>query len=187
MRLPTWTFLITIQLPWSTAIPNCPLAGAEFPPPQTLLRHPMWQNALQTLAEKFDNIDNGGTRELDGNLNGLSYAIQVFSTNPGGGLLAERYRTAPNLRANTPGVTHVDGDTVFRLGSVSKILTVVAWLAELGDLHWNQPVTDFIPELANISAQDAKQPFDSVRKTSWKDITIGALASQVSGIGRDCM
>jgi CubicO group peptidase (beta-lactamase class C family) len=187
MKLPLWAFLITIRLPWAAALPNCPLAGAEFPPPQTLSQHPVWQQALMTLKNKFDNIDAGGTHELDGNLDNLSYSIQIFSTNPGGGeLLAERHRTAPSLLANTTGVKHIDSNTVYRLGSVSKIFTVVAWLAELGDVHWNQPITNFIPELVDISAQDSSQPFDNIRQTAWEDITIAALASQVSGIGRDC-
>ncbi|KAF1912819.1 beta-lactamase/transpeptidase-like protein [Ampelomyces quisqualis] len=187
MKIPGWTFLTLIsQIPfWVEAIPNCPLAGAEFPPPQTLSLHPVWQQALANLRAKFDLIDSGGTRDVDGDLDGLSYSIQIFSTNPGGGILAERHRTAPNLLANTTGVKRVDGDTVYRLGSVSKIFTVVAWLAELGDVHWNQPITNFIPELANISAQAASRPFDEVRQTSWEDITIASLASQISGVGRD--
>ena len=103
------------------------------------------------------------------------------------GPLFERHRTAPNLLANTTGVKKVDGNTVYRLGSVSKNFTVVAWLAELGDVHWNQPVTNFILELAGISAQARSKPFDEVQQTAWENITIGALASQVSGVGRDCM
>jgi CubicO group peptidase (beta-lactamase class C family) len=186
MKMPRWFFFIASQIPLSAALPNCPLAGAEFPPPQTLARHPVWQQALNTLKDKFDDIDNGVTRDLDGSLDELSYSIQIFSTNPGGQILAERHRTAPNLLANTTGVKQIDKDTVYRLGSVSKIFTVVAWLAELGDMHWNQPITKFIPELAKFADQAASQPFDRVRQTAWDDITIGALASQVSGLGRDC-
>jgi hypothetical protein len=188
MKIRGWTFLTIISqiLILVQAIPNCPLAGAEFPPPQTLVLHPVWQQALANIRAKFVLIDSGGTRDVDGDLDGLSYSIQIFSTNPGGGILFERHRTAPNLLANTTGVKQVDRDTVYRLGSVSKIFTVVAWLAELGDVHWNQPITNFIPELANISAQAASKPFDEVRQTSWEDITIASLASQVSGVGRDC-
>jgi hypothetical protein len=186
MKIPRWAFFVASQLQLGAALPNCPLAGAEFPPTQTLSQHPVWQKALKALDYKFNSINNGGTRDLDGNLDGLSYSIQVFSTNPGREILAEWHRTAPNLLANTTGVKQVDRDTVYRLGSVSKIVTVVAWLAELGDVHWNQPITNFIPELASFSAQATSQTFSTVRQTAWEDITIGALASQVSGIGRDC-
>lgn len=175
-------FLAVVQLPLSTALPNCPLTGPEFPPPQRLSQHPIWQQALSNVSAIFDYIDLGGT----GGIDGLSYSIQVFSTNPGGGILGERHRTAPNLLANTPGVKQVDGDTVYRLGSVSKVFAVLAWLAELGDVHWNQPITNFVPELADVAAQAALRPFDSVRQTAWEDITIESLAAQVSGVGRDC-
>lgn len=190
MKIPTsWAYLFAIasQLPsLARAVSNCPLAGAEFPPPQTLSLHPVWQQALARLKNRFDLIDAGSTFNVDGSLDQLSYSIQIFSSNPGGGILAERHRTAPNLLANTTGVKQVDKDTVYRLGSVSKIYAVVAWLAELGDVHWNQPITNFIPELANFTAQARSKPFDSVRQTKWEDITIAALASQVGGVGRDC-
>lgn len=190
MKIPTsWAYLVAFasQLPsLARAVPNCPLAGAEFPPPQTLSLHPAWQQALASLKSKFDLIDAGSTFKTDGSLDELSYSIQIFSSNPGGGILTERHRTAPNLLTNTTGVKQVDKDTVYRLGSVSKIYAVVAWLAELGDVHWNQPITNFIPELAAISAQARTRPFDDVRQTNWEEITVAALASQVGGVGRDC-
>jgi CubicO group peptidase (beta-lactamase class C family) len=80
----------------------------------------------------------------------------------------------------------VDGDTVYRLGRVSKVYTVLAFLAEARDVHWNSPITNFVPELAKLSKNGSSGEFDSVRQTAWDDITIGALASQVSGVGRDC-
>lgn len=80
----------------------------------------------------------------------------------------------------------VDGDTVFRLGSVSNFFTVLAFLAEAGGVYWNQPINRFIPELANFVGRTKTKNFDSVRETAWDDITLGALASQVSGLGRDC-
>jgi CubicO group peptidase (beta-lactamase class C family) len=183
----TWSvfasgLLAANQLPLSAAIPNCPLGGPEFPPPQRLSQHPKWQQALADVSSLFNYIDIGGT----GGVDSLSYSIQVFSTNPGGGILGERHHTAPNLGEDTPGVKIVNGNTIYRLGSVSKVFAVLAWLAELGDVHWNQPITDFIPELASLSAQAASNPFDRVRQTAWEDITIGSLASQVSGLGRDC-
>jgi CubicO group peptidase (beta-lactamase class C family) len=181
-----WLFfvasLVVNQLPFCAAIPNCALTGAEFPPPQTLSRHPEWQQALEVIRTRFDYIDGGGTGDIDG----ISYSVQIFSTNPGGELLGERHRTSPNLTKDTAGVKQVDGNTVYRLGSVSKVFAVLAWLAELGDVHWTEPVTKYIPELANLSAQAASKPFNAVRDTSWDDITIGALASQISGLGRDC-
>ncbi|KAF1361317.1 beta-lactamase/transpeptidase-like protein [Lizonia empirigonia] len=168
------------RLPLSFAIPNCPIYGAEFPPPQRLAQHPKWQQALANLTLSFDYIDANDTGKS------MSYSVQVFSTNPGNAILAERHRTAPNLLPDTEGVKQVNGDTVYRLGSVSKIFTILAFLAEVGDIYWNQPITRFIPELAQYSQLVSTRDLDDVRRTDWDDITIGALAAQVSGIGRDC-
>ncbi|KAF2448573.1 beta-lactamase/transpeptidase-like protein [Karstenula rhodostoma CBS 690.94] len=170
------------QLPLSSAAPNCPLIGPEFPAPYNLESHPIWKAAIQNITNVFRYID-------DTNLTGVdlfSYSLQIFSTNPGSPILWERHRTAKDLPANTTGVKKVDGNTVYRLGSVTKVFTVLTFLAEAGDVYWNAPITKFIPELAKYEGRSSQQDFDPVRETDWDDITIGALASQVSGLGRDC-
>ncbi|KAF2705171.1 beta-lactamase/transpeptidase-like protein, partial [Pleomassaria siparia CBS 279.74] len=156
--------------------------GPEFPPPTDLANHPVWKKAIQDITATFDYIDTSNITGIDK----FSYSIQVFSTNPGPATLWERYRTAKNLPSNTAGVKTVDGDTVYRLGSLTKLYTVLAWLAELGDEHWNQPITKYIPELIKYPTDSTAPNFDAVKNTAWKDITIGSLASQVSGLGRDC-
>jgi hypothetical protein len=172
--------LASFHILTTIAIPNCPVFGAEFPPPRRLSEHTKWKQALANLTVEFDSIDANFTGD------DLSYSVQIFSTDYGSKILAERYRTAKTLLPQTEGVKEVGPDTVYRIGSVSKIFTVLAFLAEVGDTHWNTPITTYIPELARYSAQSLTQPIDDVRRTDWEDITIGALASQVSGIGRDC-
>lgn len=161
------------------AAPNCPLIGPEFPPPKNLAGNPRWRDAIANITAVFDYIDTSNITGIDL----FSYSIQIFSTNPGPPVLWERYRTAKDLPANTTGVKIVDGDTVYRLGSVSKVYTVLTWLAERGDVEWNTPITEYIPELRGKNGSVGQDP---VRRTDWEDITIGALASQVAGIGRDC-
>ncbi|KAF2873506.1 beta-lactamase/transpeptidase-like protein [Massariosphaeria phaeospora] len=169
------------QLPFSVAAPNCPLIGPEFPPPQRLSEHPIWQAAVANVTAIFQYIDVSNITGIDT----FSYSLQIFSTNPGAPILWERHRTAKDLPADTTGVKKVDGDTVYRLGSVSKVFTVLAFLAEVGDVHWNQPITKYIPELAKYAGKSTSSEFDNVKDTNWDDITIGSLASQVSGLGRD--
>lgn len=184
MKTLTWVLpALLTQLPTSFAAPNCPLIGPEFPAPQRLAEHPTWKKAIDNITAVFDYIDVSNITGVDR----FSYSIQIFSTNPGPPILWERHRTAKDLPANTTGVHAVDGDTVYRLGSVSKVFTVLAYLAEVGDVTWNEPITKYIPELANRSGEASSPNFDPVRETDWEDITIGALAAQISGLGRDCM
>lgn len=170
------------QLPSSSAAPNCPLIGPEFPPPYNLEDHPIWKAAIQNITNIFQFIDETNITGVDL----FSYSVQIFSTNPGSPILWERHRTAKDLPINTTGVKKVDGDTVYRLGSVTKVFTVLTFLAEAGDIYWTSPITRFIPELAKYSGRSSQPDFDPVKETDWDEITIGSLASQVSGLGRDC-
>ncbi|KAH7413897.1 beta-lactamase/transpeptidase-like protein [Phaeosphaeria sp. MPI-PUGE-AT-0046c] len=182
MKTLTWVFpALLAQLPTSFAAPNCPLIGPEFPPPQRLAEHPTWKKAIANITAVFDYIDVSNITGVDR----FSYSIQIFSTNPGPPILWERHRTAKDIPANTTGVRSVDGNTVYRLGSVSKVFAVLSFLAEVGDVAWNQPITKYVPELAKHSGRGSSADFDRVRETDWDEITIGALAAQVSGLGRD--
>jgi CubicO group peptidase (beta-lactamase class C family) len=158
--------------------PNCPIYGAEFPKPRQLAENPTWKTAMANLSKVFDALESPAEN--------YSYAVQVFSINPGQQILFERYHTAKNLPDNTTGVKTVDQDTVFRLGSVTKIFTVLTFLSEVGDKYFNHPITEFIPELAELSLSQANAPRDGVRTVDWEEITLLSLASQMSGIERDC-
>jgi CubicO group peptidase (beta-lactamase class C family) len=65
---------------------------------------------------------------------------------------------------------------------ISKLFTVYLFLIEVGDIHFSDPVTKWVPELKAA----AKAPSDAVSRVDWNAITLGNLASQMSGIGRDC-
>ncbi|KAF2655858.1 beta-lactamase/transpeptidase-like protein [Lophiostoma macrostomum CBS 122681] len=175
---------LSLIIPPTTALPNCPLAGPESPPPQNLSSHPTWQRALSNLTTILHYLDLRNT--LLGQAN-TSYSLQIFSTNPGSPILWERHGTSPNLLPDTPGVKAVGPDTVYRIGSVSKVFAVLAFLVSVSDIYWTWPITSFIPELAVYAGHSSSTTpdFDAVRSTSWDEITIGALASQVSGLGRD--
>ncbi|KAF1968689.1 beta-lactamase/transpeptidase-like protein [Bimuria novae-zelandiae CBS 107.79] len=150
------------------------LSGAQLPLRPTTLKHILSGKRPFRISPMYSSI-------LMTNITGVdlfSYSLQIFSTNPGSPLLWERHRTAKDLPSNTTGVRKVNGDTVYRLGSVSKVFTVLTFLAEAGDVYWNSPITKFVPELAKFAGRSSQVDFDPVRETDWDDITIGALASQ---------
>ena len=92
--------------------------------------------------------------------------------------------TGSHLNASAGGVEKVSVDTVFRIGSISKLFTVYAFLLHNGLELWQRPITDYVPELARLSQHScAAWDLDSVR---WEEVTLGSLASHMSGIGRDC-
>ncbi|KUJ16559.1 beta-lactamase/transpeptidase-like protein [Mollisia scopiformis] len=157
---------------------NCPLMGPTFPKPQYLSKSAVLNAAIQNLTSLFTAIDADNSTGSYNN----SYSIQVFSTTSSTPLF-EHSHTAQNLtNQNTTGVTKVDADTVFRIGSPTKAFAIYAFLIAAGDVYFNEPVTKYIPELAALAAN---QSGNALTKVAWGDITIGELASHMAGIAND--
>lgn len=168
------------HLALSTAKQNCPLYGLLFPKPTNLLQNAAIQAAAKSLDEIFlEYIDHDNTTGADH----FSYAVEVFSGSEDTPLWSH-YWTAPNLGVfKSTGVSRVDANTVFRVGSITKIFTVLAFLATVGDRVWNDPVTKYLPELARLAK---KTPGGSMMVPDWEEVTLRSLASQTSGLIRDC-
>lgn len=80
----------------------------------------------------------------------------------------------------------MDLNTIYRVGSVSKLLTVYTYLAAVGDVSFNEPVTMYIPELAAYAKQNASAlNAGDINLVDWNDVTVGSLASHLAGIARD--
>lgn len=130
------------------------------------------QNALNTGLSKFGNISAKAN----------SLSATVVSAQDQAPLLDFHY-TAANLNVSGGSTKRVTGDSVFRIGSISKLFTVYTLLLNGGEKIWDRPVTDYLPELRKALLQPgANSTLDYVQ---WDQVTIGALASQLAGIGRD--
>lgn len=106
-----------------------------------------------------------------------SFAIEVASADEG---LWRSYHTAPLLGDYPDGKpTNVTGDTAFRIASISKVFTVLAILLQqqAGNLSMKDPVTEYLPDLRGNVIEDGVQ---------WDYISLESLASQLSGVPREC-
>ncbi|KAG7406406.1 Beta-lactamase-like protein [Fusarium oxysporum f. sp. rapae] len=81
---------------------------------------------------------------------------------------------------NTSGVAVIDEETVYRVSSVSKLFPVLAPL-RLG-VSLEDPVIKYLPELRSIRVAEAP---DAITTVEWEHITIGMLASHMSGIAAE--
>ncbi|EON95975.1 putative beta-lactamase family protein [Phaeoacremonium minimum UCRPA7] len=180
MRLPSsaQVLLLALQVLVCESAPNCPFIGPAFPKPTALASSTSFQAALANLTTTFTARD----LDPDTNPNSTSYSLEIFAAYNDKPIWSW-YHTAPELiAANTSGVKTVDSNTVYRLGSVTKIFTIYTFLVEAGDVHWNEPVTSFVPELKSMADKAADDP---VMNVDWGSITLGGLASQMAGITRD--
>lgn len=173
-------FVLLGQAFTSEAAANCPPYGPVFPKPKQLRQDPHVKAALDDLNDLVEQyIDSSNSSGSDA----YSYSFEIFSSQDGESILSH-YWTAPNLATlNSTGVRQVDGNTVYRVGSVTKIFTVLTYLAQVGDSSWNDPITKYVPELVSMAANGSG---NSIFTPDWDSITLGALASQTSGLIRDC-
>ncbi|KAI8631782.1 beta-lactamase/transpeptidase-like protein [Xylariaceae sp. FL1651] len=163
----TWLFASL-----ALSIPNCPFPGAAFPKPTNLASSSTVQAAVKNLTAAFQTYDSNPYN----NPGGTSWSLQVFSASSDSPLW-EHYHTATNLADVSVGP-----DTIYRLGSLTKIYTMLTFLAEAGDSYLNSPVTKYVPELQQLAA---KAQSDPVMNVDWDSITLGNLASHMAGIMRD--
>ncbi|KAF4448678.1 putative beta-lactamase-like 1 [Fusarium austroafricanum] len=152
----------------------CPLLGPIFPPVSHPLKSSTFSNAIAHLNNTFEELDRNGTFAK---FNTTLY-VQAFSASDT--LFSHGY-VAPTMKSFlTSG--KLNEDTVFRIGSISKLLTVYTLLAEVGMKRMNDPVTKWVPELAREAKKDKGEP---VRRVQWDEVTIGQLCGHLAGISRD--
>ncbi|KAF4345106.1 beta-lactamase transpeptidase [Fusarium beomiforme] len=155
----------------------CPLFGPDLPIPTAdaslrnslseilHLLHPKVANSPSNFAIDFQNT---------------SFSIDVYSVTDQQPL-SSYHHTAPTLKRNKYGTRVVNDSSIYRIGSVSKLLTAYLYLLEVGDVSFNDPVTRYVPELEAWS--DEKQ--SALERVDWTAVTIGGLASHMAGVPRD--
>jgi CubicO group peptidase (beta-lactamase class C family) len=153
----------------------CPLLGAIFPPAQHPLKSTNFSNTIANLNTTFNDLDKNGTL----NEFNTTFYVQAFSASD---TLFQYGYVPPAMKGFLTSGT-LNENTVFRIGSVSKLLTVYTLLAEVGMKRMNDPVTKWVPELARAAKKNKGDP---TRTVQWDEVTIGQLSGHLAGISRDC-
>jgi hypothetical protein len=163
-----------------------PLLGPVFEPPTKPSSSSHISLALSHLRKQLGNNLQSGVSSF-GNFtpNATSVSITIISTSERVPLIDFHF-SSPLLENGTEGTSKIDSSSVYRIGSIYKLLTVYGLLLNGAEDLWNHPVTDFIPELKDIAERDISDGPDRISNVIWDEIAIGALASQLSGIGREC-
>jgi CubicO group peptidase (beta-lactamase class C family) len=139
------------------------------PPPQYDVRDPLLQDAFESIntaltvavaAPEFDRT---------------SFSVEITSSEE---TLWSQHHTARERNASRPDIPKVNGDALYRIASITKTFTVLGILYQhaAGNLSLDAPVNTYLEELGETSNGGIP----------WKDITLRSLASQLSGLPRDC-
>lgn len=159
----------------------CSLLGPDVPIPKKVSGTFAFKDAVVSIQKAIaDAVSSGQTSYGTLNASATSFSLDIFSLHEEDGLFTYHY-DAPGLANSTDGVKKIDSNSIYRLGSISKLLTAYTFLASVGDLSFNEPITKYIPELAAYAAQHAPSD-DAIDFMDWDSITIGALASHLGGI-----
>lgn len=155
----------------STTFAFSPIYGPTFPLPRNFANIPPIRIALDNLTSTLNTAFNTGASDYGPQDPASAAGVQIFSLCDNDSQVFAYYHNGKIL-SNATGVQKIDGDSIWRIGSLSKLVTVYLVLAELRDGLWDMKVTQVIPELR--------------RRTTWggywEEVALGSLASHLSGL-----
>lgn len=157
----------------------CPLLRSYYPTPSINKNSDEVKSFTKKFTSLFDQLVEAGGSDDFGKIapNTTSFSVVLFS----GSEDAEAdpvFFEYHHPTSGAPKDSQLDSNTVFPLGTLSQLFTVYTWLVEVGDDQWGASITQFLPGLKSTASDGLS--------VTWDDITIGALASQMSGLARDC-
>jgi CubicO group peptidase (beta-lactamase class C family) len=163
----------------------CPLLGPDVLTPTSLSSSSIFKAATTGLEKSLDTALQKTTAvgKLDSQT--TSFSLDFYSIHDPTSLFTYHH-SAPGLANPKQGVSAVGSNTIYRIGSVSKLWTAYFNLIEAGDASFNEPITKYVPELAAYAAENkAELQEGAIGIVDWDDITVGALASHITGVPRD--
>ncbi|KAK5054550.1 hypothetical protein LTR84_001441 [Exophiala bonariae] len=163
----TSIFLAALSL-INQIVADCSKYTPAFPSPDYSQKSP-------ELLEAFNDISNTLSNLISKPVyNASSYSIEITSTDS---TLWSTHHTAQDKNVSRPGAEEVNGESAYRIASITKTFTVLGLLYQdvAGNLSLDDTVDTYISDLRGH--QRGSIP--------WKDITLRTLASQLSGIPRD--
>ena len=161
--------------------PPCPLMGAVYEVPSQPSRSNAIKQAKNAFEKELVKAFKSDEKSTYGSLGyETSFSVEVYSIHETDAIHTHHW-TAPKV-PTTSGQKTVDGNSVFRVGSISKLMTTYVYLINAGFKGWNDPVTDYVPALKEYAAKAKEAPQDVV---DWDEVTVGGLASHLSGMTTD--
>lgn len=160
--------------------------GPTYPPPVDItgsnsLVSVAWKNLTSNLdAYLKPHTNKKKTVDLKG-IEDTTFSVGLFSIHDPRAKTFQYHWTSPEIANSKTGTKGVNGDSIYRIASATKLFTVYAGLLTLTEEDWNRPLTQIDSSLAKM----VKGKNNPIYHIKWDQITPWALASQSSGISRE--
>lgn len=160
------TITITLILFAAQTYAACYDPSPAFLPPKssTYRDSPILNDAFKSITASLDRLI--AQPEFDTS----SFSIEVTTSTHS---LWELHHTARDKDPERPGAEKVTGESVYRVASITKAFTVLAIIQQ--HVVGNLSIDDTIDQYLDLGGD-----------IRWSDITLRTVASQLSGIPRDC-
>ncbi|KAF4331762.1 beta-lactamase 3 [Fusarium beomiforme] len=158
-------FILSLTAQFTSAELKCRPEGPVLPGPTSLVKSPIFQAAAANLSETL-NASLEGSIEAGWPVENVSFSLAVVSADqekPGVPVWEYHHLASSNTR----GTKHLDRDSQYLIGSITKVFTDYVLLKSGMDL--DAPVTGYLPGL------------DGKSSIQWKDVSLRMLASYLSG------
>ncbi|KIW72009.1 hypothetical protein PV04_00233 [Phialophora macrospora] len=185
--MPSTPATITLAFAFATSVLG-DFLGPTYPAPTDLAANgshvsAAWSNLSSTLNGYI--ADSATNLTGPSGLKNLTFSVGMFSIHdPSAAATLQYHHTSAEIANSTAGLKKVDGNSIYRVASITKLITTFAGMLELKESDWDRPITDFVPTLAAYAA--AHPAGDDLTGTvEWSKVTLAALASQIAGTPRD--
>ncbi|OAA60062.1 Beta-lactamase/transpeptidase-like protein [Cordyceps fumosorosea ARSEF 2679] len=138
-----------------------------------------WQNLTSSLDQYLQGKLNASAAAAFAGVEDVTFSVGMFSLNDPQSLQLQYHHAAAEVKNATAGTRSVDENSIYRVASVSKLITTFAGLLRLSAEDWHRPLSEINP---NFKPQKNSSAVDVIQTTQWDKITPWALATQLSGL-----
>lgn len=162
--------ILALGLPIAAGL-TCRPEGPVLPKPTSLGSSPNFRSAASDVANIFESVINRTTNVTwDASNTSFSVAVVSLDQEDPGVPIWEYHHLSPK---NTNGTKHINRDSQYLIGSISKAITDYAMLQSGIDI--DAPVTKYLSLLD-----------DSASNVPWNNITLRMLGSHLAGVPANC-
>lgn len=138
-----------------------------------------WKNITSTFDDYLKEPVYPSSGPLLG-VENITFSIGMFSLHDPDARRLQYHYVSPEIRNASIGTRKVDENTIYRVASISKLITAFVGMVELTPEDWNRPLTEINPAFSQYPP--GFNPSDPVTAIQWDKVTPWALATQLSGI-----